>query len=262
MTKPRPVRFHHLKAVERNPRLARLKLEEPDDEDTDDRDMGASVEIGRGCHHLVFGTRRVVCYEGKRDDRVKAWQTFQAENADAYILTVSEYEKAQAMAEAVLFDPEAHPLLQGCVFEKTLLFELDGRPCRVTPDIRHPTAFVADFKSTKSAQPEEFLRDADRRRYYAQVAWQRLGTELALGYRPTEGYIIAVESVPPWPVTVVELEPELLDEGEDWCRRQLAKLIECETRDLWPSYRTGRVKWGRGTRVSGPWLAPDDEQAA
>jgi len=248
-----PARMHHLKAVERNPRLARMLLDEGDVDDP-----SYAMERGIGVHHLVFGTRRVAGFEGKQR-RGKEWEAFERENSDATILTAKEYEKAQRMAEAVLFDPWAAPLLEGAVFEGTLLFDLNGRACRVTPDIRHPVTHVADLKTCKSAKPEEFLRDAFFRRYFAQVAWQRLGTELALGYRPPEGFIIAVESAPPWAVTVVELTQAKLDEGEAYCREQLAKLVACEERDVWPSYTAGRVPWD--VSPTGPmWMPEDDDQ--
>jgi len=250
-----PVRFHHLKAMARSARQARLKLEGSEQDET------YAMERGTGCHALVFGTQRVTCYDGKVR-RGKEYESFEADNQDAIILTAAEYDKAQRMAEAVLFDPAAAPLLQGCVYEGTLLFDLEGRPCRVTPDIRHPVTHVADLKTCKSAQPEEFLRDARYRFYDAQVAWQRLGTQMALGYRPSAGYIIAVESAPPWEVTVIEVTEARLDAGEERCREWLRRLLECEVDNTWPSYTGGKVvRWDLESSVLGVWR-PDDEQAA
>lgn len=253
-----PVRFHHLKAVARAAQLGKFVM------DSNEADVETyAMEKGTAVHEILFGTRPVVGYLEDKPRRGEAWEQFQLEHEGATILTASDYRRASLMADAVMRNDDAVRLLSGCVYEDKLQFSWLGRACRVTPDIRAPIAFpfarhIAELKTTRSAQPFEFMRDAERRHYHTQLAWQQIGVEEACGYRPTEAYIIAVESAPPFLTCVFELTPDRLDVGARTVRLWMERLVGCEQAGEWPGYSQSPVKWD----APEPLAFEDDDQEA
>lgn len=237
------VRFHHLKQLGRAPALGLFAMrggqeEAPEDDDGEDSEAMAK---GTTIHAIVFGTSPVVASPMPRNDKHKAYQEFKAQHPGAIIETQSGYDKAHRVADAIRSHKDVAPLLDGAVCEDTLYFEHMGVKCRATPDARGPS-WVADLKTTRSAAPWEFERDAERRCYHAQVAMQRMAVIEACGY-PPECYIIAAEKTPPYLITVKRLTPATLAKGCELIDEWMEKLIECRRTGEWPSYTTGVTDW-------------------
>lgn len=222
-----PIRFHHLKAYGRS--AAHGKLSRAGAEFV----SGPSIEKGGGTHHVLFGTKKVIAYPGAVR-RGKEWEDFQARNADAMILTKSDYEKVSRMAEAVANTRLAMEVLGG-VHEHTLLFKFMGRDCRATPDAR-TDGYVTELKTCATSQPERFTWQGLRLAYHAQLAWYQDALDLAGMARPTEAFIVAVESSAPYPVTVMPLTDRALDKGRGLWRSWMERLIGCEESGSWPGY--------------------------
>jgi hypothetical protein len=95
---------------------------------------------------------------------------------------------------------------------------------------------VVDLKFTQTANPYRFASQARRMGWHAQLAdyveaCAQNGIDTSGG-----AFLVGVEARPPYPVTVLRMTPEALDEG----RRMLASWIEdykaCELADAWPGY--------------------------
>ena len=82
---------------------------------------------------------------------------------------------------------------------------------------------VVDLKSTDDPSPDEFARSVARYGYHRQAAWYSTAAEALTGVRPSFAFV-AVRSSPPYEVSVYELEPEAVEQGERENRETLAEL--------------------------------------
>jgi hypothetical protein len=234
-----PVRHHHLKAVGRAPELGRFVLG-----GGEAQPETYSMEKGTGLHTVLSKKQRVTFYPKARNEVHKEYQAFLERNAGALILTRSEYDHAHAMADAVNENADARFLLDGCVWEESLLFDWMGRACRTTPDARGPNR-VIELKQSKTANPHprEFPRLIETMGYDTQLAFHRIGaTEATLEDVDYDAFIIAVEPTPPHLVCVFEVGPRMLTRAEVTLERWMSRLLECETGGHWPGYSDGIVK--------------------
>jgi hypothetical protein len=226
-----PVRFHQLKRVGRAPALFRAEFNKE----------SSDIDKGTALHSVLLKGKRVTFYPevtktGNAAPRNgEKWEAFEAANADALILTRTEYEEVQRMADAVRAHKEAMEVLAGKP-EDTLLFDYCGRPCRTTPDVRGYD-HVTELKKTRNAHPRAFKYQALSMRYHAQVAFHRLGAELAGHGRPERCYFVAVEDRPPWPAVVMPLSARALAAGQRLIDAWLSRLLECERTGEFPSYQ-------------------------
>lgn len=192
----------------------------------------SSMRLGSLVHSLVLTNAAPRVFAGIR--RGKAWDAFRQEHANEEIYTQSEYDSAKPIADAVRASPLARQFLVG-EHELALNWRTLGRACRGTMDAFGPER-VVELKTTKDARPEHFSRDARWRGYHAQLAWYLDGL-VASGYgTASKAYIIAVESSPPYPVTVLQLTDRAISEGRRLCRLWLEQLLACEASNIWPAY--------------------------
>jgi hypothetical protein len=194
-----------------------------------------AMRIGSGSHALLFG-QPVVEWTGKTRNGGK-WDAFKAEHEGSLILSAKELWRARAIAESIRSNPIASRLLfgEGVKHEETILWEQAGRARRSTPDARG-FRYVVDLKTTRCAQPDKFARDAMYRGYHAQLADYCDAIEAGDGVRPTEVYIVAVESVAPYAVTVLRLTERALEQGARLCRMWFEQFTACELAGEWPGY--------------------------
>lgn len=226
MEKTPPVRFSHLRAYGRSPMHGHAARMNDDGKSTRDMERGTAV------HAILFGNKKVCGYPGSQR-RGKDFEAFALEHPDHEILTMSEYDKANRMADAVRACELARPYLQG-VPEATLLFRWMGLDCRATPDIRG-TDFVTELKTSSSSDPQRFIWHARRMAYHAQLRFQEYACE-ANRMKVRDHWIVCVESEPPHPVTVFHLEPDARDEAEKLLSLWGERMKACESSGQFPPY--------------------------
>jgi hypothetical protein len=242
---PRTVRVRHsrLKEMGRSPLHYYHSVQ-------DDRPDTLSLRLGRGAHGLAFGLP-VVVWPGRRAG--KAWEAFEAERtaAGCVILNEREHHEAQSVADALRRHRVASDLLFGgqVVHEHTIHWEWMGRACQSTPDALRPSALI-DLKTTRSAEPGKFARDAMWMGYHAQLAFYRHGLAQAGLDVPPGTFIVAVESKAPHAVTVLRLTDRALLAGEKLIRLWFERLLQCEAANHWPAY----------TDAIEPFDVPDDDE--
>lgn len=188
------------------------------------------MQRGTAVHALLFGNRKVCGYPGATR-RGKEYDAFAAQHQDVEILTMSEYDKARRMADAVSACKLAEPMLKGTV-ETTLFFRWMGLDCRATPDVRGED-YLTELKTSASSDPVKFLWDARRRHYHAQMRFQEYGCKEQIIH---DHWIVCVESEAPYPVTVFHVEPEALDEGDRILVLWAERLKNCEASAYFPPY--------------------------
>ncbi|MGL4444384.1 MAG: PD-(D/E)XK nuclease-like domain-containing protein [Alsobacter sp.] len=237
-----PVRYSHLKAMERSPAHYVYAVQH-------DREETLSMRLGSAAHALVFGTPQVVVFRGGmhngksyKGNRTGAmWEAFQAQHATDVIVSESELAAAEAMVRAITTDMVADSLLfaAGTMHERRIEWTYQGRQCAGTMDAFGPAA-LCDLKAVKDADPRWFPFQARRMAWHGQVAWYRDGAEAAgLGARPT--FLVAVENSAPYVVTVFQLDDATYLAGQRLYRAWFDRLLECEAANYWPGYADGVV---------------------
>ncbi len=199
----------------------------------------SAMHLGSVVHNLVLENgSRIVKYDGTR--RGKAWKEFQDETflakPGAMIVTASEFEDADAMAASLLATPHAMELLHG-LKEMEMDWTIAGRACRGTCDAVN--GVLTDLKTTSDAHPDRFPRTASRLGYYAQIPWYMDGHEAAGLGKLERGFIVAVETKPPFVVQTFELTPKALELGRRQYRLWFERLLVCEKSEHWPGYLEG-----------------------
>lgn len=239
-TEREPVRFSRLKLMAQSPAHYIHAVTHP---------SAPSVAMRRGSYTdaLLFGTAGGwAVYDGQR--RGKAWDAFELEHAAKQTITASEAAPCAAMANMLSKHSEAMELLRNGTRQNTIGWRFLGRECSGTPDVWNRTR-VVDLKTTRCSEPRRFVRDALFRAYHAQLAWYLDGVRLCGAGTPSEAYIVAVESTPPHPVTVLRLTDNAIDAGRKACRIWLEQLLACEAAERWPGYVESAVDFDVETDV-------------
>jgi hypothetical protein len=207
-----------------------------------------SKERGSALHSLVLGGKRVLAYPGKVR-RGKEFDAFVAANTNSQILTKADYARAEGMAASVRAHPHAMRVLAG-QHEIELDWKFMGRNCQSHIDvIGGGGEWVTELKSAVTSHPDRFAWQAKKFGYNAQIAfyWEAV-LQSGLGI-PREAFVVAVESAPPYVVTVMRLTRQALDLGQRSFRLWMERLLGCEAANEWPGYVQDIV----------PLDVPDDE---
>jgi hypothetical protein len=249
-----PMRFSWLKAMGRSPAHCINAIR-------NEWEPSLSMRIGLGGHSLLLGGPPIAVYPGKVR-RGKEYDAFELEHANDIILSESEAETARAINDAVRANKLACQVLfgDGMIYERTIHWNWQGRAFRCTPDARSGRHIV-DLKTTRDAEPERFLRDATRMGYHAQIALYALAMEAETGRKPRDHYIVAVENKPPHCVTVLELTPRAIEQGDKLNREWMTRFLECERANNWPGYAESIVPFDVLDGLMDELIFEDDEKA-
>jgi len=220
-----------------------------------------SMSRGTAAHMAILEPARFVeesvLFAGKVRNG-KAWDEFQSANAGKLILNAREMAECERISSAVRGSAMAADVLRGGACEQAIFWSMFGLQFKGLVDHLR-TDQIADLKTTKSAAPAEFARQAWSLRLHVQASMYVDGikaiTGMALPYR-----IVAVEAAYPHIVQVYEVSEELLERGRSDLRRWLSLYHECSASGRWPGYSTGPLvlqlpPWAS----SGPGDPPPDE---
>ena len=226
-----PLHFHQLKWMAQSPAHFRHYLDNPQAK-TKALRMGIAVDA-------------LVNASGPIDDPMP--EAFQQATAAAE-LKKSEVSPVLGMYNALRAHRDAWSLLSSGQRQRTLSWSIAGRQCEGTPDV-FTDGILVDLKTTRSAHPDKFQRDARWRGYHAQLSWYRNGL-VAAGYpEPHECALVTVENTAPHIVTVfAPLTQRALEQGEKLWRSWFERLRVCEESNEWHGYTSARV----------PFDVPDD----
>jgi len=227
------VHFSTLKHMQRSPAHYRYEA------DNRDEKQKGYERGGSALHSFLLGGKDVALYEGRRDERMQAWRDFQEEHVGSIILSATEHAKAVGMRDSILHHRRARELLVGNR-EQTIQASWLGRLTEGTPDV-FSLEHLTELKTDKSAHPSRFVSIGKFYGYHAQLAWyRRMLIECGFG-TPASYWIVAVESAPPFPVTVFQVTDNALELGERMCRAWMERLLVCEASDTWPAYAESPV---------------------
>ncbi|WGH92118.1 PD-(D/E)XK nuclease-like domain-containing protein [Auritidibacter ignavus] len=130
-------------------------------------------------------------------------------------LNNSEYDtvvqEVHAMADSVLSDPIAGPLVRDHEPELSLFWETDGVPLKARLDAWHQnTNTIVDLKTVRSARPNDFQKQISDLGYYIQARHYLNGALQLLTDETPDWYFVAIQKTPPYTVSVHLLDNNAL----------------------------------------------------
>jgi hypothetical protein len=215
-----------------------------------------AYDFGHLAHMLVLGEGAKIAvldpevHGRKKDggiaDKPTATATWKAAEDEArgrgeVPVHIDEFRRAEAMARVVAEHPTASLLFGDGAAELSGYWhdELTGVRLRYRPDYLKQLPdgrwVCVDYKTAISADPKSFKKSAAQYGYDQQHPWYLTGLS-ANGYPDAAFLFVVQEKTPPHPVSVIELEPDVVRMGAELNRRAVDIYADCVARDEWPAY--------------------------
>lgn len=231
-----------------------------------EREDSEAMLLGRAIHCLVlepdtFRDRYVGSpFDSMRTKAARQWRDdVTARGVD--VLTEDQLNTVEAVSLAVLNNPAAAAILDGCEAERVITWTMHGVKCKARLDAVAPDR-VIDVKTCRSLatfarqQGDEVMgQDFARRLYHGQSAWYGDGSvEAGVCDDDAKDYIIAAETNPPYDSAVFKLPPYVIDAGRVLYERLLDRWKACREVGEWPG------RWQGITELQLPQWAMGDEE--
>ena len=170
------------------------------------------------------------------------------EQSGKIILTSDEYTKVVEMASSVRKHELASKLITGGASEQSVYWEQSVSLlnveteifCKSRPDYVKPMKkgyVIVDIKTTQDAHISEFQRKAYYKYcYHLQAAHYIRGFESVTGEKVIAFIYIAIESEPPYGISVFKAGEDYLKAGEEKTIELYELYANCVASDNWPSY--------------------------
>lgn len=175
------------------------------------------------------------------------WKKIQSELGQREILSMSQYQTVQAMAESLQKHDWARRLLnnKNVKIEQSLYWtDPDtGVLCKCRPDILR-NEIICDLKTTKNGSPQSFRNDARNYGYHVQAAMIQEALLQLKQIRIESFPFLVVEKEAPYAVAIYEIEQADLDQGRKLFKDSLLSYQECLANDHWPSYTIQKISLG------------------
>lgn len=205
-------------------------------------------DLGKAAHRLVLGSGPDLAVIDATDWRTKAAKEARAEayEAGAVPILAEEHQQVLAMADAirehpiasVLFDPARGRAEQSLfwidqpsgVWRRA---RFDWLPDQISMAGR---LIIPDYKTTAKADLRSIQKSVHTYGYHQQGAWYQ-DAALALGLAENAAFVFVFqEKVPPYLVTVVELDVTALMIGRTLNRKAIDVYRHCTATGRWPGY--------------------------
>lgn len=229
-----------LKELAKTPKHYRAWLASAEQRDT------PGLLFGRALHALVlepelfarewaqqpdFGDLRTKLGKERRDDWLSMHRGMTVVSAD-------DWQRLQAMRDAVMAHPIAGKLFTGGVAESTAIWTdpEHGLLCKARMDYYVASrGLVIDLKSTEDASESAFARSVATYRYHVQHAHYASAFQ-SLGHELRAFLFVAVEKAAPFAANVMCLDADAEARGMELRDRYMEKLNLCLQTDTWPGY--------------------------
>lgn len=182
---------------------------------------------------------------GNSQARIDWWADWSAEHGHKQVLTATDYDRVQGMAESVRRHPMASAMLAGGKREVTLRWSEtvtleDGTeievPCKARIDLwDEELAFFADPKSCQDASPRGFANAVASYGYHMQHAHYGEGAK-ACGIDLNAFLFLAIESEAPYVCAAYPIDPAAEERGYQLRDAAMHTLARCLHYGTWPGY--------------------------
>jgi hypothetical protein len=203
--------------------------------------------IGTAVHEAVLEGKSpsYIVRPADLDLRTKEGKEWKAKNIGKEIMSPDEDSAVRNAIKAVRESADAQYLLKLCkqrevgIIQNYNGLDIKGRLDAHGND-EAGKAIILDFKTTSSADPEEFGRKAFGLRYPMQTAWYQSLLALELGLEEPPAYFwLTVETQEPFDVVIYQPSEEAMEIG----RAQMQYCVEtykaCIASGKWPGYSKG-----------------------
>lgn len=158
------------------------------------------------------------------------------------IIDEKMFSNLNSIVSSIRSNKHAAETVVGGLVEHSL-FWIDketGVLCKVRPDIWHDN-YIADLKSTISADERSFQNTIATYGYHIQAAMQREGIRELTGKDIENFVFIVCEKNYPFCVVPYILDSAAMDKGREEFKSLLRDFKECLDRNEWPSYETKTI---------------------
>ena len=158
----------------------------------------------------------------------------------------ADRDAAVAMRDAVMAHATAGPLFRQGLGERSFQWvdAATGLLCKGRTDWLTPADgggyHLVDLKTSRTADPRMFGRDAAKYGYHNQIAHYDTGLA-AVGVRIASRMIVVVESSAPYDVVVYVVMSDQLEKGRAENAELLARVSECRESGRWPGRFSAEV---------------------
>lgn len=177
----------------------------------------------------------------KRTNEGKAqWQQFQSENAGKTIITLEQWNQADALRNAVWMHPTVKGLLGNGQSEEPITWKREGGDveCKAKLDYLR-NGLIIDYKTTQDASLREFARSIASFGYHRQMAWYMEAAYKIQGGWPRGAILIAQEKEVPEAIAVYRLDESALTKGAVECDNAYKAMCERLVNGKWEAYPEG-----------------------
>lgn len=220
-----------------------------------------SFDLGTATHSKILGTpANTILYpeehltvSGNVSTKAATVEWEREQRAQGLIpISRNDANRVDAMAEAVLADPDARTILEQVAGrEVTIITNVDGVPTRARFDI-YDGENAADLKTARDASPSGFNRAVGQHGYHIQEAWYTEAHKAETS-RPLQSFrFVVVESAAPHLVGVYDLNLMWAELAERRTAQARRTYLECVESGVWPGY-------GTATLVAPTWAVYEGE---
>jgi hypothetical protein len=205
------------------------------------------LSFGRAAHAWILGEPEfnkyfvISPYDDYRSKEARTWRDEQTRT----IVKATQFEAIKAMHKTVFQTPLVKNAFVDGRPEMSLIWQdkETGLWLKARPDwLPNKIPFVPNFKTTRSARPVDFQRQAYDLGYHQGAALTIEGLKQVLGWTNPSYYFVAQEKEPPFVAGLFVMRDTDVEWGALQNRRAMRKLADALHKGQWPGYSTEAVE--------------------
>ncbi|MBD3689854.1 PD-(D/E)XK nuclease-like domain-containing protein [Nanchangia anserum] len=228
-----------------------------------------AFRFGRAAHYAMLEDgpgRLTLCpFDSLRTKAAREW----VETAPHTWVTAAEQVQIWGMHAAIMQHRLARDLLTapGRAEVSVIATTPSGARVKARPDYwldepdENGRVVLVDYKTTQDATPNGFAKAVATFGYHQAAAWYPMVlTEAGIIASPDDARMVFLvqEKAAPYRCAVYELDPVAIELGRDMNRDALAKWMNCQFFDSWPSLQARETTCPEIVGLPG-WYRPDTE---
>lgn len=207
----------------------------------------AALSFGRAAHAMILGEPEwnkyfvISPYPDFRTKEARSWK----ESETRTIVKPDQYETIKAMSRVIASSPLLSKIFKDGKPEQSLIWKdketgiwLKSRPDWLPNSIQ----FVPNFKTSRSARPADFQRQAYELGYHQGAALCLEGIREIIGWNSPTYYFVVQEKEPPYVATLALMRDTDIEWGALLNRSALRKLARALDKGEWPGYATSPIE--------------------
>lgn len=151
------------------------------------------------------------------------------------------------MRKALLAHEWTADLLRGASTEVSFFWDAEGIPCKARADLISRDGRMADLKTSASASPSFFQRQAWNNGHFLRAPFYQDGWMMAGGKPVKDYWFVVVGKDAPHLITPIRLDDRALAWGRLMARRAIDLFRRCRDEGRWPGYTDGPMTIGLPT---------------